>query len=279
MGSIKKNIIQTMLKDLKVAVIQSIVPQNYIKGEDKILRFVNTALFKTVDMVGLPEDCIASLDEIEKGYDPFVFLSSVAKKYETYLFGANLVKEKDGEIYTVGFLINRKGKVLIHQKKIVLTPPAINAGIKYGNTIETVDTEFGKMAILVCKDSFHRYSAWFFDKLMKANVDIVLVPSSSIMVSERSIDLWTDTLKTMSMLFNVFIVAPGTVGINPFDSSKSFGHALVISPQKVVLAEGSESKEEILYATLEKEDLERLRNPEAVKWQPRDVPKFKIKIP
>ena len=132
------------------------------------------------------------------------------------------------------------------------------------------------MAILVCKDSFHRYAAWFFDKLMKSGVDIVLVPSSSISVSGRSVNLWTDTLKTMAMLFNVFILAPGTVGMNGIDKSKAFGHALIIDPLKVILVEGSEEKEEILFATLEKNSLEKLRNPEADKWQPATIPDLKL---
>jgi len=111
---------------------------------------------------------------------------------------------------------------------------------------------------------------------MKENVDIVLVPSSSITVSERSTNLWTDTLKTMSMLFNLFIVASGTVGINGIDGSKAFGNAIIISPKKVLLAQGSVKKEEILYATLDKEDIENLKNPASRKWQPEKVPSYEI---
>ena len=112
--------------------------------------------------------------------------------------------------------------------------------------------------------------------LKKENVDIVLVPSSSITVSERSTNLWTDTLKTMSMLFNLFIVASGTVGINGIDGSKAFGNAIIISPKKVLLAQGSVKKEEILYATLDKEDIENLKNPASRKWQPEKVPSYEI---
>jgi omega-amidase len=264
-----------MKQNIKVAVCQYQVPKNYSVGEKKIRAFVSKAVKNKVDMVGLPEECIAWIDDVKVGYDPFEFLSKLAKENKIYLFGANYIKEKD-DIYIAGFLFDDKGKLLIKHKKLVLTPIAIEAGLTAGNKIKVVDTKFGKIAMLVCKDSFHRYAAWFFDALMKKGVDIVLVPSSSIIVSERSINLWTDTIKTMSMLFNVFIIAPGTVGVHPYDRTKAFGHALIISPQTVVLAEGSENKEEMLYATLEKERLEKLRDPEAVKWQPKKVPDFKI---
>jgi predicted amidohydrolase len=127
------------------------------------------------------------------------------------------------------------------------------------------------MAILVCKDSFHRYASWFFDKLRKAGADIILVPSYSLNVSKRSLELWVDSLKALSKWFDVYIVAPGTIGENSTQYS-SFGHSLIICPNRVVLAEGSYDKEEILRATLDVKSLEEIRNTYGSKWQPKDVP-------
>jgi predicted amidohydrolase len=267
-----------MKKNLSVAVVQSLVPKDHIEGEKQILCLVKKALSKHTDMIGLSEECLASPAEINAGYDPLRFLSTIAKKNKVYLFGANYASDGEKKPVNIGFLYNRNGELLIRQKKIVLTPIEKEYGITPGHSITVIDSEFGKLALLICKDSFHRYSAWFFNKLMKAGVDVVLIPSSSIIVSERSISLWTDTLKTMAMLFNVYIVAPGTVDINPWDGSKSFGHAMIIDPQTVVLAEGTNNKEQILYATLQKEHLDKLRSPEALKWQPKDIPRFNIKM-
>jgi len=261
-----------MKKKVKVAALQYQTPKDYHEGERKVGKFVSKASKKNVDIVGLPEECLGQVNNNDK---PLEFLSSIAKKYGVYLFGATYLYSGK-RIRNVGFLFDGKGKLIIVQDKIVLTPPAIKEGFKAGMTIKVVDTEFGRLALLVCKDSFHRYAAWFFDKLMKFGVDIVLIPSSSITVSERSINLWTDTVKTMSMLFNVFIIAPGTVGKDNNSHTRSFGHALIVDPQMVVLAEGSKDKEEVLYATLNKANLDRLRSPEASKWQPESVPKFKV---
>lgn len=264
-----------MNQDLKVAVVQYQITKDAKDSERKIEELVGTASFKNVDIVGLPEECLGSEENVKQGYDPFQFLQSVAKKYSIFLFGAVYCLDEHNNISNSGFLYNPKGERILLQKKIVLTPPAIEAGFVAGDTIKVLDTEFGRIAILVCKDSFHRYSAWFFNELMKEKVDIVLIPSSSITVSQRSINLWADTLKTMSMLYNVFILAPGTVGLNGIDGVQSFGNSIIISPLKVVLAQGSQERKEILYATLEKEDLDILRDPEAEKWQPSEVPKIK----
>lgn len=127
----------------------------------------------------------------------------------------------------------------------------------------------------MCKDSFHRYAAWFFDKLRKAGADIILIPSYSLNVSKRSLELWTDSIKALSKWFDVYVAAPGTVGPNMTDFP-SFGHAMIVCPNRVTLAEGSFDKEEILRATLDIKNLEEIRNTYGSKWQPPDVPSVEV---
>lgn len=263
-----------MIKDIKVAVVQVKVPTSKDEGEAQIKRLVKEAVKEPVDMVGLPEDCVASYNDIKSGYKAFDFLSSIAKENNIYLFGATGVMESDG-MHNRGFLIDRTGKLVSTHDKVVLTPPEEKDGLVAGKTLEVFDTEFGKMAILVCKDSFHRYAAWFFDKLRKAGADIILIPSYSLNVSKRSVELWTDSLKALAKWFDVYVVAPGTIGKNATEFP-SFGHALIVCPNRVVLAEGSFDKEEILRATLDVKSLEEIRNTYGSKWQPVDVPEVDV---
>ena len=258
-----------MLKDIKVAIVQAKVPLSKNEGEKQILRLVKKAVTKSVDMVGLPEDCVSPYKDILDGYKSLDFLSKVAKDNNIYLFGATAVKEVDG-LHNRGFLFDRSGELIATHDKIVLTPTE-EKEIVPGNTLEVFNTEFGKMAILVCKDAFHRYAAWFFDKLRKVGVDVVLVPSFSLNVSNRSLELWVDSIKALAKWFDVYIVAPGTIGENATDYP-SFGHALIVCPNRVVLAEGSFDKEEILRATLDVKNLEEIRNTYGSKWQPSNVP-------
>lgn len=265
-----KVISEKMKKDLSVAVLQTYVPKSKNEGERQIIRLVKKVMENFVDMVGLSEDCLATMKEIKEGYKPLDFLSRIAKENNIYLFGATLV-ERNGDIYNLGFLFNKKGELIAEHKKIVLTPPEEMDGIVAGNTLRVFDTEFGKMSILVCKDSFHRYAAWFFDKLKKAGVDIVLIPSYSLNVSQRSVELWVDSLKALAKWFDVYIIAPGTIGGNATDYP-SFGHSLIICPKRVVLAEGSFDKEEVLRAKLDTKSISEIRETYGSKWQPKDVP-------
>jgi len=263
-----------MIKDIKVSVIQAKVPKSKIDGEIQVKKLVSEAVIGNVDIVGLPEDCVANYDDVRNGYDALSFLSTIAKENNVYLFGATAVLETDG-LHNKGFLFDRTGKLLVTHDKIVLTPGEEKDGVIAGKTIEVFDTEFGKMAILVCKDSFHRYAAWFFDKIKKAGADVVLIPSYSLNVSQRSVELWVDSLKAVAKWFDLYIIAPGTIGPNA-TKFPSFGHSLIICPNRVILAEGSFDKEEILKATLDVKSQEEIRNTYGSLWQPKDVPEFKI---
>jgi len=263
-----------MKKILKVVAIQTQVPSSKDIGEKQIKRLVKEALKQPVDIVGLPEDCLASWDEIKSGYQPFDFLSKVAQENKIYLFGATIIKETNG-MHNAGFVFDPNGRLIARHDKVVLTPPEEADGVVAGKTLEVFDTEFGKMAIIVCKDSFHRYAAWFFDKLRKAGVEIVLIPSYSLNVSQRSVELWVDSLKALAKWFDVYIIAPGTIGKNA-TQYPSFGHALIICPKRVVLAEGSFDREEILRAELDPKSLEEIRNTYGAKWQPKDVPDVEV---
>lgn len=85
------------------------------------------------------------------------------------------------------------------------------------------------------------------------------------------------SLKALAKWFDVYIVAPETIGPNS-TQYPSFGHALIICPKRVVLAEGSFDKEEVLKATLDVKSLEDIRSTYGAKWQPKKVPEVKIVI-
>lgn len=264
-----------MKKEVKVAIIQSQVPTSTKEGEEQVKRLVKEAASDPVDIVGLSEDCLVSFADAKAGYDSFGFLSKVAADNKVYLFGATIIKAKEGKLYNAGFMFDREGNLISRHDKVVLTPPEEEDGITAGKTLEVFDTEFGKVGILVCKDSFHRYAAWFFDKLREAGVEIVLIPSYSLNVSPRSIELWTDSLKALAKWFDVYILAPGTIGKNA-TQYPSFGHALIICPKRVTLAEGSFDKEEVLRATLDAESLDEIRSTYGARWQPKDVPDVNV---
>lgn len=262
-----------MKKDLRVAVVQARTPRSSEEGEILIKRLVQKALKEPVDMIGFPEDCVSSVNETKDGYDALEFLSRIAKTYKVYLFGANTTL-KNNKIFNTGFLINKNGKLMLRYHKIMLTPLEKDLGISAGDSLKIVDTVFGKIGFLICRDAFHRYNAWFFEKLWKAKVGIVLIPAFSLDFG-RSLAMWLTSLRYASLFFNMYIAAPGTVGKNvtPY---QSYGHSLIVSPKEGIIAEGHYDMEEILRGTFSVKLLEDIRKSYGVKWQPNNVPKVKL---
>lgn len=263
------------MNQLRIAVIQKSVPLHKDEGEAQIRRMVAEICREPVDMIGLPEDCVTDYEDIRNGYDAMAFLSSVAKEYGVYLFGATAVIA-DKKQYNRGFLFDRNGVLIDHHDKYAVTPPEAEQGVVAGNTLGVFDTEFGKLAILVCFDAFNRYAAWSFDALRKADAEIILVPSYSLGgisgFSRKDIDSWVLSLRVLARWFGVYIAGPGTIGKNatPY---LSFGHAIIVSPNGGVIAEGSSDKEEILRAVLDPGAIEESRSK---MWPPFEPPLLQI---
>ena len=70
------------------------------------------------------------------------------------------------------------------------------------------------------------------------------------------------------------MVAPGTVGRN-MTPHRSFGHSLIID-HRGKLFEGSEDKEDIIYAEISTSYLQKRRKLYESKWQPGKVPKVRL---
>lgn len=130
-----------MKKDFKVAVIQAHVPKSTLEGEQQVDRLVKEATSEPVDIVGLPEDCLAKFEDIKNDYDPLCYLSGIAKKYNVYLFGATLVKE-GGDLYNRGFFFDREGNLINTHDKVVLTPPEVEDGLKPNTVLKIGNSYF-----------------------------------------------------------------------------------------------------------------------------------------
>jgi predicted amidohydrolase len=64
-------------------------------------------------------------------------------------------------------LLDRRGRILLHHRKICEHPPFTN-----GTTVQTVETELGRLAVLICGDLFDEEATSQLDH----SVDLLLVP-------------------------------------------------------------------------------------------------------
>ncbi|GEM_PF-3511957 len=260
--------------NFRIGIIQAKVSFSIEEGESQILKFINEAKKNNVDTLGLPEDCVCGLLENHKNYDPLDFLSKVAKEYKINLFGSNTTFEGDS-CYGTGFYIDDEGKLISKVHKILLTKPEKEAGFSAGNQIQIFKTEFGKAAILICRDAFSRYSPTWFYNLKKRGVEYILVPSMSIKFDDKSINFWLSSMWLLARWLDIYIFAPSTIGKN-YTPYESFGNALIVERDRGFLKQGSEDKEELLTADIPLRSEEKIKEDFKLKWDPVEAPEVEI---
>ncbi len=99
-------------------------------------------------------------------------LAQVARKYKMYIVAA--LGEREGHaMYNTGVLIGRDGEIKGKYRKTHIPEGEYDQGVSHGDSYPVFETDFGKVGIMICWDS------WFVDParaLAAAGAEIILVP-------------------------------------------------------------------------------------------------------
>jgi predicted amidohydrolase len=101
-------------------------------------------------------------------------IATLARKHKMMI--AIGLDEKDGErLYDSAILVDKSGKLLWKHRKINVLPELMTPPYSQGRPedIGVVDTEFGRIAVLICADTF---TDAYLDRLKELKPDLMLVP-------------------------------------------------------------------------------------------------------
>jgi predicted amidohydrolase len=101
-------------------------------------------------------------------------IQNLAKKYSLMI--AIGLDEKDGDrLYDSAILVDRTGKLLWKHRKINVLPELMSPPYSQGspNEINVIETEFGRIAFLICADTF---SDAHFERIKQLKPDFMIVP-------------------------------------------------------------------------------------------------------
>lgn len=101
-------------------------------------------------------------------------IAALARKYGVMI--AIGMDEKDGDhLYDSAILVDKTGKLLWKHRKINVLPELMTPPYSQGKSgdIGVVDTEFGRIAVLICADTF---SDAFVERMKQLKPDLMLVP-------------------------------------------------------------------------------------------------------
>jgi len=150
---------------LKVSILHMEIRQTL---KDNIAA-AKTAVLKAAKqnpaIIALPEyftvpNCMADFTDAPKiskqtASITIAFLEEISKTIgDIYLLGGTILEKEDSKYYNTSTLW-RNGKLLAKYKKISPIKAELEAGVSKGSTPTVIDTEFGKLGMIVCADTFN----------------------------------------------------------------------------------------------------------------------------
>jgi predicted amidohydrolase len=191
------------------------------------------------------------------------FLSNTAKKYNVWIVGGTIPLESTSEnkVFASSLVYDNQGKCIARYDKIHLFDVTLPSGEKYqeststeaGDHITVIDTPFGKLAVVVCYDL--RFPL-LFQVLREKGVDIIAVPTA--FTEKTGKDHFHTLVKARALDTFSFVIASCQYGEHA-SGRKTYGHSMMVGPWGNTLDEISENKEGIVYATLDLNEIQKVR--------------------
>lgn len=187
-------------------------------------------------------------------------LSETAAAKGVYIFGGSIPEREDGRIYNTCFIFGPDGTLLAKHRKTHLFDVDLKEGISFkesavlspGEGVTVVDTEYGKIAALICYDI--RFPEMARAATLKGAV-LLMVPAAFNMVSGPA--HWEITMR-MRAIDNQFFVAAAAPARNTEASYVAYGHSMVVDPWGGIVNELDE-KEGTMLAEIDLSRLNQVR--------------------
>lgn len=248
------------MKKIRVACIQIDAGADLEKNLTKICRYFLKAVRLKAQWIAFPENflCRGPANQLKavaaRSAELVPFFQTLAEKYKvSILLGSFLEKSTDKKYFNTSLLIDDRGRIAGHYRKIHLFDVNIPGArclesryVEAGNKIVTAKINSVQTGLSVCYDL--RFPE-IYRSLSKRGARVLFVPANFTQTTGKA--HWKVLLKARAVENLSFVIAPGQVGSHPESKIKSFGTSLILDPWGRVLAEGSRSKEQVITADLD----------------------------
>lgn len=201
------------------------------------------------DLICLPECAFTGYLYEEQDFERFAepipgkttaIVSKLAKDYQRHICFGMLEKAQEG-VYSSAALIDKTGQIIHVHRKIIEQPPFVT-----GSKVRAIDTEWGKIAVLLCGD--------LFDDEVKAKISrdtamLILPLARSFDKKSPDLERWLNE-ERQAYADEVKKVGITALIVNSLEDSSlpeaSFGGAMIISRDGEVLAESEHGTDQAL---------------------------------
>ena len=176
----------------------------------------------------------------------FNLLENLSKQIgDIYLLGGSVLQEDNGKYYNTSTLW-RNGKLLAKYKKINPIKAEIEAGVAKGSAPMVVDTDLGRLGMIVCADSF---DPPLIKQVAELGAEIVTLPVAAM--GTHPIVKGHPLTEGMARNYGVFVLKVGNVC-----SNMRGGRSAIVAPWGIICEVSDAPEDSILSAEL---DMERLK--------------------
>lgn len=171
-------------------------------------------------------------------------LSQIAAQHKVHIC-SGVVEKEGNKLFNTAVLIGPKGQILLKYRKTSLTTVderSFQPGI--GPTV--VDTDLGRIGILICKDS---QDLDVVTAIARQNPQLILVPSYGLAKSDyfrkleidcmvdECIDEWRLRMQALAKVCHAFVLRADHVGLE--EEQVRVGHSIAVSSGGYVIAEAT----------------------------------------
>ncbi|MGB9880450.1 MAG: carbon-nitrogen hydrolase family protein [Armatimonadota bacterium] len=165
-------------------------------------------------------------------------MAQLASRYRFHLCFGLLERASDG-VYSSAVLLDDRGRISLVHRKIAEQAPFLS-----GDRVESTETIFGKLSILICGDLFHKEII----KKLEQNLKLLLVPMARCFDGQSPDRERWEREERLGYLEAVKQIGTPTAVVNLLECGEntSFGGAMVVGANGRLLAESPHGTDEIL---------------------------------
>jgi predicted amidohydrolase len=187
-------------------------------------------------------------------------IAEKAKKLNAYILAGSIIeRDKDGNLYNSSVLLDPKGKIVAHYRKIHLVGFRIQGGLsaeekyiaKRGEEPVSVKTELGVLGLTTCYDL--RFPELYRKLALEHGVEVFLLIAAWTMTK---LDNWRALTQARANENLCWLVSCGGCGVNR--GAASLGYSSIINPNGIVTAQGG-SQETIVKGEIDIREVYALR--------------------
>lgn len=257
-----------MVQKMTVACVQMNTSGRIDENIEVAQRYIRQAREAGAELVALPEnaffmrgdDSIAPVDYDMHTHPALPAMLALARDLSCWiLIGSIFVTLEDaygdqsGKWANRSILINAQGEMVTHYDKIHLFDADFGDGESYreserflsGKKAQLAELPFGQLGLSICYDV--RFAKLYRD-LAKAGASVFSVPAAFARRTGQA--HWHVLLRARAIENGCYVIAPAQCGVHP-GGRETFGHAMIIDPWGVVLAEASADEPGVITAQID----------------------------